>query len=193
MNEFRGHFEEIKASQERDRLRRVQENAATTASSLAELARWRYEQEEQAKADEEAERRSKQEALREDFLARISARGRSDLPELVGRTFDLPEDHWFITGLDWQLVTGPYSYAQYSETPDAGIQMKPTSDRGPEETFETTIDGRRIQATFSRSEDREPRITLLGVTENSSHGLRNIVDLGKFLSEQAESDSTTAD
>ncbi|MDN5746809.1 MAG: hypothetical protein L0H31_17085 [Nocardioidaceae bacterium] len=190
MSDVRGHLSDLQAIQSKKKARRVEANASTDAKSLAELACRRYQEKEQAKADELAAHQAEQEALRTEYLSRVSARGLDALPRLLAEKWDLPEEHSFVTTLDWELMTGCYIGATFTETPDGGIESQAAPDKRLEEVYETTIEGRRIQARVQPINDRDSMVTVSGVIEHGSRGLQDLVALGEFLSDPTTSGST---
>lgn len=190
MSELRERLSNILATQAEGRAERVEANASTDARSLADLARRRYRETEQAKTDAAADKQAQQDTLRAEFLRRVAARGMVELPGLLAEKWELPQEHPFITDLDWQLVDESYVGATFTEEGDGAIEVQAAPGKRLDEVYETTIEGHRIRATVSRANDVPPMLLVSGLTRDTSLGLMDLAALGEFLLEPEETDTT---
>lgn len=185
MSDLRGTFAQLRTREAAAKASRVEANASAQASTLGELARQRFQEDEEAKRAEAAARQQAHEELREEYLRGVAERGLEQLPHLVADKWDLPEGHPFVTDLQWSLVTAPFAGAKFSEGPDGAIRVD--AGAGPdagrlEETFETRIEGRCIRATLMKPGGAVSGVQIRGHDGAASEGLGSLTDLGRFLS-----------
>lgn len=182
MNDLRGHLADLRARETEREGERIAANTNVEVSSLADLARLRHREAEQARAADLAAQRERREALRLEYLRHLTQRGLRDLPGLLAKEWDLPVEHEFIQSLSWELVTDSFDDATFTEDSEGAISVEAGYGKRLEEVFETVIDGRRVQAQLFRSGgDTPPTLVLQGVAGPSSRGLRGLTGLGEFL------------
>lgn len=182
MSELRGHLSDLLAMKAEEKAERVEENTNSTASSLAELARKRYREDKEVKVAAAAAEQAKHDELRAEYVRRVTERAMTELPRLLADKWELPEGHPFVTELRWEFLDGSYAGATFTETPDGAIEVEAAPGMHLDETFQTMIEGRRVQASFHGRGASPATVIISGVTGHTSRGLNDLVALGEFLS-----------